>query len=142
MLDFEAALARALERAGLISRGTTDAISRHCDVAHFDLDEIDRSAETAGNEAIPMVDQLRTLVAEVDASAAASVHWGATSQDAIDTALVLQLRDAFRLIDGALVRLITVLADLAEAHADAPMVGRTLLQEAAPTTFGFKVAGW
>jgi 3-carboxy-cis,cis-muconate cycloisomerase len=126
----------------VIPAAAGNAIASQCNVAHFDLTAIEREAESAGNEAIPTIDQLRAQVAAVDETAATFVHWGATSQDAIDTALVLALRDALGKIDERLVHVIASLADLAELHAATPMVGRTLLQEAAPTTFGFKVAGW
>jgi 3-carboxy-cis,cis-muconate cycloisomerase len=142
ILAFEAALARVSARAGVIPDTAANSIERQCDVAKMDLDRIERGAELAGNEAIPTIEQLRDLVAADDDSAATYVHWGATSQDAIDTALVLQLNDALELIDDELAQLIDELADLADLHAATPMVGRTLLQEAAPTTFGFKVAGW
>jgi len=142
MLTFEAALARASAREGMVPAAVADAIVSQCNISGFDLASITREAELAGNEAIPTIDQLRARVAAVDESAANWVHWGATSQDAIDTALVLQLRDALAAIDVELARLIASLASLAELHAATPMVGRTLLQEAAPTTFGFKVAGW
>jgi len=142
ILAFEAALARASAREGVIAAAVADVIVSQCNVSGFDLASIAREAELAGNEAIPTIDQLRARVAAVDESAANWVHWGATSQDAIDTALVLQLGDALAAIDGELARVIASLASLAELHAATPMVGRTLLQEAAPTTFGFKVAGW
>jgi 3-carboxy-cis,cis-muconate cycloisomerase len=142
ILAFEAALARVSARTGVIPASAGNAIARQCDIAKFDLARLGRDAELAGNDAIPTVDQLRELVAAEDESAATFVHWGATSQDAIDTALVLTLRDALGSIDDELDRLIAELADLAELHAATPMVGRTLLQAAAPTTFGFKVAGW
>jgi 3-carboxy-cis,cis-muconate cycloisomerase len=142
ILTFEAALARASAREGVIAAAVADVIVSQCNVSGFDLASIAREAELAGNEAIPTIDQLRARVAAVDESAANWVHWGATSQDAIDTALVLQLGDALAAIDVELARVIASLASLAELHAATPMVGRTLLQEAAPTTFGFKVAGW
>ena len=142
ILSFEAALARVSEELSIIPAAAGGAIASQCDVAHFDLAAIEREAESTGNEAIPTIDQLRAQVAAVDETAATFVHWGATSQDAIDTALVLALRDALGNIDEQLVHVIASLADLAELHAATPMVGRTLLQEATPTTFGFKVAGW
>ena len=142
ILSFEAALARVSAQLGVIPTSAGYAIVKQCNVAHFDLDAIQREAESAGNEAIPTVDKLRALVGATDETAATYVHWGATSQDAIDTALVLALRNALGRIDERLVHVVASLADLAELHAATPMVGRTLMQEAAPTTFGFKVAGW
>jgi len=142
ILTFEAALARASAREDVIPAAAADVIASQCNLSRFDLASIEREAEAAGNEAIPTIDQLRARVAAVDESAANWVHWGATSQDAIDTALVLHLRDALGSIDAVLARLIGSLAGLAELHAATPMIGRTLLQDAAPTTFGFKVACW
>src|SRR6185436_4770957 len=98
ILAFEAALARASAREGVIAAAVADVIVSQCNVSGFDLASIAREAELAGNEAIPTIDQLRARVAAVDESAANWVHWGATSQDAIDTALVLQLGDALAAI--------------------------------------------
>ena len=141
-LDFESALARALARAGIIDESAAASIAAACDPSRFDIAAIERGAATAGNEAIPIVEQLRALVERTDAHAASYVHWGATSQDALDTALVLQLRGAFDRYDAAAMYLSNVLAALVETHASTPMVGRTWLQHAVPTTFGFKAAGW
>jgi 3-carboxy-cis,cis-muconate cycloisomerase len=142
ILDFESALARALARVGIIDQSASAAITAACDPSRFDLAAIERGATSAGNEAIPIVEQLRALVEATDANAASYVHWGATSQDALDTALVLQLRGAFDRYDAAAKYLSNVLIGLIEKHASTPMVGRTWLQHAVPTTFGFKVAGW
>ena len=142
ILTFEAALARVSARMGVIPPVVGEVIASQCNLANFDLAAIESEAEVAGNEAIPVIDQLRALVASIDPDAANFVHWGATSQDAIDTAFVLNLRRALGTIGDELEKLVTLLADIADLHAATPMVGRTLLQEAAPTTFGFKVAGW
>lgn len=96
----------------------------------------------AGNPAIPMVKALTAKVAAADSEAARYVHWGATSQDAMDTGLILQLRQVLAGIENDLARLSAALAALAEQHRDTPMVGRTWLQHALPVTFGLKVAGW
>src|SRR5579883_2008980 len=98
MLDFESALARAEARAGIIPAATASTISSHCRAQLFNFDVLARGAVDAGNLAIPMVRQLTELVSKENKDAARYVHWGATSQDAIDTGLVLQLRDALRLI--------------------------------------------
>jgi 3-carboxy-cis,cis-muconate cycloisomerase len=142
ILEFESALARALARAGVIDKSASAAIASACEPSRFDLAAIERGAVSAGNEAIPIVEQLRALVEQTDANAVSYVHWGATSQDALDTALVLQLRAAFDRYDAAATYLSNVLIALIETHASTPMVGRTWLQHAVPTTFGFKVAGW
>ncbi|WP_085315426.1 3-carboxy-cis,cis-muconate cycloisomerase [Derxia lacustris] len=142
MLDVEAALARAEAAVGVIPAGAAAAIAAHCDAAWFDLDAIGRAAGLAGNVAIPLVKALTAKVKAADAEAARFVHWGATSQDVIDTGLVLQLRAALDLLDADLLRLLDATAQLARAHRATPMMGRTWLQQALPTTFGLKVAGW
>jgi len=97
MLNFEAALARALQRAGIAPKETVAAIESQCDANLFSIEKLAREAALAGNVAIPMVKQLTSLVAKSDEKAAVFVHYGATSQDAIDTGLVLQLREALEL---------------------------------------------
>jgi 3-carboxy-cis,cis-muconate cycloisomerase len=142
LLAFEAALARALARAGVTTTDAAAVVVASCAVDAIDVARIERDAVSAGNEAIPLIEQLRGLVARTDRTAANVVHYGATSQDAIDTALMLQLRDAIALFDRDVGRLASALADLAIAEADTPMAARTWMQHAIPTTFGFKVAGW
>jgi 3-carboxy-cis,cis-muconate cycloisomerase len=142
MLDFEAALARAEARVGVTPAPAVPIIETKCRAELFDLEALGRAAASAGNLAIPMVLQLTDLVAQEDSNAAAYVHWGATSQDVIDTGLVLQLREAFDQIEPQLQSFGDAIASLVEDHRDTLMVARTLLQQALPTTFGFKVAGW
>jgi 3-carboxy-cis,cis-muconate cycloisomerase len=142
MLDFEAALARAEGRAGVIPSSTATAIAAKCNADLFDVQGIAHGAKLAGNVAIPMVKALTALVAEDDKEAARYVHWGATSQDAIDTGLVLQLQQSLKLIADDLDRLARGLAGLATKHRSTIVVGRTWMQQALPTTFGAKVAGW
>lgn len=142
MLDFEAALARAEGRAGIIPSSAPAAIAAKCKAELFDAKAIAAGAKLAGNLAIPLVKSLTALVAEDDADAARYVHWGATSQDAIDTGMVLQLRDALKSIGTDLDRLADGLAGLAKKHRSTIVVGRTWMQQALPTTFGAKVAGW
>jgi 3-carboxy-cis,cis-muconate cycloisomerase len=142
MLDFEAALARAEGRTGVIPRDAAVVIDAFCTAERFDLAALARDAALAGNLAIPLVRQLRALVREQDADAACFVHWGATSQDAIDTGLVLQLRAALDVMEAEVDRLADALASLAERHRSTPIAGRTWLQHAVPTTFGMKAAGW
>lgn len=142
MLDFEAALARAEAAHGVIPAPAAAAISAACDASRIDLEALAQAAAAAGNLAIPLVKQLTAEVAKDDTEAAKYVHWGATSQDAIDTGLVLQLRDALAQIDDELAQLCDGLAQLAAAHRDTPMIGRTWLQHALPVTFGLKAAGW
>lgn len=142
MLDFEAALARALVEVGIAPRGTSTTIESKCRAELFDMDSLARATALSGNVAIPMVKALTDFVAKSGAQAAAFVHWGATSQDAIDTGLVLQLREALDLINADLVNLSASLARLAAAHKSTLVAGRTWLQQGPPVTFGLKAAGW
>ncbi|MGH6962329.1 MAG: 3-carboxy-cis,cis-muconate cycloisomerase, partial [Dongiaceae bacterium] len=142
MLDFEAALARAEASTGLFPAAAGESIARACKADLFAIAALARDTAQAGNPAIPMVKHLTALVAKHDAAAARFVHWGATSQDAIDTGLVLQMRAGLAAIEPDLQRLIAALAALADTHAKTVMIGRTLLQQAVPVTFGLKAAGW
>ncbi len=142
MLDFEAALARAEARCGIVPESQAQIIAARCRAENFDLSAIAKDAALAGNLAIPLVRKLTELVAHEDKDAACFVHWGATSQDAIDTGCILQVRGAFELIDQDLARLTGTLVTLAETHRGTPVVARTWMQQALPTTFGFIVAGW
>ncbi len=142
MLDFEAALARAEARAGVIPAAAAPAIAAKCRAELFDIGAIARATALAGNPAIPLVKQLTSLVGKDDKEAMRFVHWGATSQDAIDTGFVLQLRAALREMESELERFSGTLAQLAGKHRATSMVGRTWLQQALPLTFGLKAAGW
>ena len=142
MLDFEAALARAEGRAGVIPSSAAAAITAQCKAGLFDLTILAHGAKLAGNAAIPLIKELTQRVAQADKDASRYVHWGATSQDAIDTGFILQLRQALRLIASDLERLIAALAELATKHRSTLMAARTWMQQALPTTFGFQVAGW
>ena len=142
MLDFEAALARAEARAGVIPPSAAPAIAGKCRADLFDLADLARATARAGTPAIPMVKRLTALVAAGDPEAGRYVHWGATSQDAMDTGLVLQLRRLLALLQADLGRLAAALARLAERHKATPLAGRTWLQHALPVTVGLKVAGW
>jgi 3-carboxy-cis,cis-muconate cycloisomerase len=142
MLDFEAALASAQAKVGIIPGLAAQAIAQKCDAALFDFDGLRLDAAQAGNLAIPLVKQLTELVARDSAEAAKFVHWGATSQDAIDTGSVLQLREALSLIEQHLGDLANGLVIQIKRHRNTLMVGRTWLQHALPITFGLKAAGW
>jgi 3-carboxy-cis,cis-muconate cycloisomerase len=142
MLDFEAALVRAEARAGVVPSSAAKAIATKCDAELFDVGALAESGKLAGNVAIPLVKALTNLVAQSDQEAARYVHWGATSQDAVDTGCVLQLRQALPLIASDLDRLAEGLAALATKHRSTMVVGRTWMQQALPTTFGVKVAAW
>lgn len=143
MLRFEAALARAQADAGIAPPALApivDAIV--ADPGRIELAELARASAAGGNPVIPLVARLRTIVAESDAAAAVYLHRGATSQDVLDTALVLLAVRVAALIDAELGAAGESLAQLAAEHRDTVMVGRTLTQHATPTTFGVKAAGW
>src|ERR1700691_6378496 len=142
MLDFEAALARALARASVAPAASVEPLSAQCSADHFALDVLAREAALAGNLAIPLVKALIAAVAKSDPKAAGFIHWGATSQDAIDTGLVLQLRDALDLMQRELLQFAATLAGVAETHQATVLAGRTWLQQASPVTLGLKVARW
>jgi 3-carboxy-cis,cis-muconate cycloisomerase len=139
MLAFEAALARAEARAGVIPEQSADEIAAACRVEAFDVAAIVHEAASSGTPVIPLV---RALTEQVEGEGKRYVHWGATSQDAIDTALVLQMRDGLALLDDGLLQLGAACAALAERHRRSVMAGRTVLQQALPITFGLKAARW
>ncbi len=139
MLAFEAALARAEARAGIIPQEAATVIAANCREELFDVAALYREAAMAGTPAIPLV---RMLTARVEGDAQKFVHWGATSQDTIDTALMLQIRDGLDLLVAGLLGVCAACATLAEQHRRTLMVGRTLLQQALPITFGLKAARW
>lgn len=142
MAGFEAALALASAGAGLVPEAAAQAIARVCAVARFDPGTLARAARRAGTLAIPFVKQLTEQVAAVSPEAARHVHFGATSQDVIDTALVLCLQPAAARILSLVDRLGEAAARLARRHAKTPAVARTLLQPALPIPFGLKAATW
>ena len=139
MLAFESALARAEARANVIPQDAAQAIAAVCWEDLFDVAALYREAATAGTPAIPLV---RMLTVQVEDEARKYVHWGATSQDAIDTALMLQMRDGLDLLVDGLLAVCAACALLTEQHRHTLMVGRTLLQQALPITFGLKAARW
>ena len=142
MLEFEAALARAEAKVGVIPAADAPIIAAACQADQFKIEELATQAALSGNVAIPLIKQLTELVAKQNKDAARFVHWGATSQDAMDTAVILQLRRALELLDQDLARLTTTLAAFADKYRSAPIAARTWMQQALPTTFGFIVAGW
>ena len=145
MLRFEAALAQAQADVRLIPAEQASLITRVCDEARIDQQKIIAAAKNAGNPAIPLVKELTALVretGETGGAAAHHVHAGATSQDVIDSAEMLQLKAALFVLDNGLGRLQDRLAGLAGEHRGTVMIGRTLLQQARPISFGFKLAGW
>jgi len=142
MLDFEAALARAEARSGVIPPDAADAIAASAKPGNFDVAALADATFRAGTPAIPLVKALTEQVRKNEAEAARFVHWGATSQDVADTAMSLLLKRAEPILSGDLLRLEKALVALTERHKDSVMIGRTLLQPAPPVTFGLKAAGW
>jgi 3-carboxy-cis,cis-muconate cycloisomerase len=139
-LDFERELARAQAAEGLLTADDAAAIAEAC-AALPDIADLAEQAAHAGTLAIPLVAELRARLADRPATAA-KVHLGATSQDVADTSLVLQARAGLALLRRDSAQLTQALRELAHAHAETPMLGRTLLQPAKPITFGLKLAGW
>jgi 3-carboxy-cis,cis-muconate cycloisomerase len=140
MLDFEAALARAEAATGVIPASAAEPIADVCKAGLFDPGALAEAATRSGNLAIPLVKALTANLAKADPDAARYVHWGATSQDVIDTAAVLSLRAAIDALLGDIDRAIAGFAKLATKHRDTAMVGRTWLQHALPMPFGLKLA--
>src|SRR6202171_293197 len=132
MLDFEAALARAEAATGVIPASAVGAIEHACKASSFDLAGLAEAATRSGNLAIPLVKALTADVARADADAARYVHWGATSQDVIDTAGMLTLRAAIDALLSDIDRAIAGFAGLARQHRDTAVVARTSLQHALP----------
>jgi len=139
MLQVENALASAEVAAGIVPAEAATAIADSCRPELFDIEALAREGRSVGNPAEPLV---RALRERVGGEAARYIHWGATSQDVMDTASMLVARHGLDLIVVELDRIAAALAALAEKHRSTPMAARTLLQQAVPTTFGFKVAGW
>src|SRR4051795_7688677 len=140
MLDFEAALARAEAAVGVIPASAAARIAKACKAETFELSALAEAATRSGNLAIPLVKALTAAVAKADADAARYVHWGATSQDVIDTATMLSLRAAIDALLPDLERAIAGFAKLARQHRNTAMVARTWLQHALPMPFGLKLA--
>ncbi|MCE0826866.1 3-carboxy-cis,cis-muconate cycloisomerase [Buttiauxella sp. A2-C2_NF] len=141
MLDFEAALARATALCGAIPESAVQPIAVQCQVDKLDVQALAQAAAGAGNLAIPLVKQLTACVKQHDEQAARYVHWGATSQDVIDSGLVLQLRAALVASEALLGQLISALIEQIQRHQHSVMPGRTWMQHALPITFGLKLAG-
>jgi 3-carboxy-cis,cis-muconate cycloisomerase len=139
MFEVERALANAEALAGAIPAHVAGPIAEACDVDRFDVEAIVEEGRAAGNPAEPLV---RALRAAVGGEAANYVHFGATSQDIVDSAAMLVARRALGLIEEDLRDVEAACAGLAEEHRLTPMAARTLLQQAVPTTFGLKAAGW
>jgi 3-carboxy-cis,cis-muconate cycloisomerase len=142
MLDFEVALARAEARVGIVPKSAADRIAAAARAREFDIDALSRGMFRAGTPGIPVVKALTEKLRAGDPEAAGWVHWGATSQDVADTALVLLLKRTRAIITSDLERLEKALIALSEKHKNTVTLGRTLMQAAPPVTFGLKAAGW
>ncbi|WP_066640714.1 class-II fumarase/aspartase family protein [Bordetella sp. H567] len=143
MLRFEAALAQAQARCGLIPPAAAESIAQACARPEvFDWTAISADARKAGTAAIPFAKALKQEVARRAPEHAAFVHYGSTSQDVCETALMLQAQAALRLIHGQMRDLGDALAHLVQTHRRTAMLARTLMQPAAPISFGWKAAGW
>ncbi|MEV7964464.1 3-carboxy-cis,cis-muconate cycloisomerase [Sphaerisporangium sp. NPDC088356] len=138
MLDAEAALARAQARLGIVPSPVAEAITELCGKIEIDVVELARRARGAGNPVVPMLAELRAA----DDSLSGFIHRGATSQDIVDSALMLMAARAREVIMADLGRTLDALARLAAEHRQTPMAGRTLGQHAVPVTFGLKASGW
>ncbi|MDG6109469.1 3-carboxy-cis,cis-muconate cycloisomerase [Dactylosporangium aurantiacum] len=138
MLQVESALAQVQAFSGLIPQADADAIAACARPEHFDAADLGARAEASGNPVVPLVETLRTLAGP----AGPSVHLGATSQDVLDTAGMLVAAQALRPLLADLAACADQAARLAREHRDTRMIGRTLLRQAVPTTFGLKAAGW
>jgi 3-carboxy-cis,cis-muconate cycloisomerase len=137
-IEVEVALARAEARCGVIPAEAADVIARESRLDRIDFDHMREETDIVGYPILPLVHQM----VEMSGEAGRYIHWGATTQDIMDTANVLQIRAAIDVVDADIRELRRILADLARKHRDTPMAGRTHLQQALPVTFGYKVAIW
>ncbi|HEX3117200.1 MAG TPA: adenylosuccinate lyase family protein [Bradyrhizobium sp.] len=134
----EIALARAQARCGVIPAEAAEQIAKRTDVAAFDFDLLRRETDVVGYPILPLVHQMLKQCGE----AGRYVHWGATTQDIMDTAVVLQIRKGLMIVEADIASLRGILAGLSRRYRDTPMAGRTHLQQALPVTFGYKTAIW
>jgi 3-carboxy-cis,cis-muconate cycloisomerase len=141
MMKFEWALTYALEKHGIAEAGSSAVLETLLDARFLDAELIEHSAKDTGNVAIPFIRQLTTEVKARDELAARAIHFGATSQDVLDSALILQCRDALKLLGGPIQQLEEALVQQVRAHRETVMTGRTWLQAGPPTTLGLKLAG-
>lgn len=142
MLDYEAALAHAQAQAGIVPPPAATLIAAQCDAVLYDVSAIGSAATLAGNPAIPLVKALTARVAAQNSEAAKWVHYGATSQDVLDSGAARQYRAAQELLVARIRRLADALAVLTDSHRHTTMIGRTFLQHAVPISFGVKTAQW
>jgi 3-carboxy-cis,cis-muconate cycloisomerase len=138
-LEVEAALARVQARLGVIPQDEGERIAAAVSTIQVDMSQLQAGLE---KDSVPISDLVRQLRQHVGPDAADFVHWSATTQDIMDTALVLQIRAALNSMENTLHRLVKNLAHLADQHRDTVMAGRTHSQQALPISFGLKVANW
>jgi 3-carboxy-cis,cis-muconate cycloisomerase len=139
MLDAERALVNAEAIAGVVPAHLAGRIADRCSAGLYDIDDLSRAGRSAGNPVEPLV---RAIRAGLGPEEAGFVHWGATSQDILDSAAMLVAKRALAPIAAWLGEARDLCAALARTHRGTPIAGRTLLQQATPTTFGLKAAGW
>jgi 3-carboxy-cis,cis-muconate cycloisomerase len=142
MLRFEGALALAQAENGIIPPEAAQIIENCCQVDFIDIDKLKSEIKLGGNAAIPLVKQLTRIVKNNDVEASKYVHLGATSQDMVDTATVLQMQQYWYWLNDKLAELSDLLVEITKKHRNTLMIGRTLLQQARPITFGLKTSGW
>ena len=142
MLAFEAALARAQAAEGVIPESSAAAVAAACETLRVDEERLVADGKRSATLAVPLVEMLRAEVARRSKDAAIHVHYGATSQDVLDTAMVLCLKSCLEEADRSLEGAVRSLAARAREHAATPMLGRTLMQPALPITAGIKIARW
>ena len=139
-LRFEAALAKIQAKLGIIPQKAADEIIKHCTLENIDFDELKRQTELIGYPVLPMVQQVVKKVNEVEPGLGEWAHWGTTTQDLTDTAVVLQLKDTLKLVETSLDSIMSATTKLCEKYKTTPMAARSNLQQAVPISFGFKMA--
>lgn len=142
MIRVEVALAQAQANKGLFTKTIASTITAHCNGIEIDVEALKTAITLGGNAAIPLVKQLTKNIENQDAEASKYIHLGATSQDIVDTGLVLQIQEFINWTSFKIIVLEKQLLALTQKHRQTIIIGRTLLQQAKPTTFGFKTAGW
>src|SRR6202035_227857 len=136
-LDFEAAVARAQARLGIIPKEAAEEIVKHCNVSEIDFAKLKTQTEKIGYPVLPVVQQVVALCRD---GLGEWGHWGGTTQDITDSAAIMQHREALALVGAEIVGIADALAGLARKYRDTPMAGRSNLQQAVPITFGYKMA--
>lgn len=142
MLRFESTLAKVQAQLGLVPTKSAEMIAACAQVAFLDIEKLKSDIRLGGNAAIPLVQQLTRIVKNNDVEASRYVHLGATSQDVIDTATVLEIQEWIQYLEQSLAQLAHILAKSAKKYQSTVMIGRTLLQQAKPITFGLKLANY